>query len=169
MQSEPVWTTDPKTAATEWCRPTSHAMLRVSPKGRRFEWKYHRDYFGLQQRGLADTREQARADAISCAMRAHEQILRQIEQDVHPTELVSFACKKLGVSEEALREEYIVHREKDRRESQKKLLALMMKDRPDVVLKMLETARDKGFISQETIDQGKALGLFGPPPSGSSA
>lgn len=58
--------------------------------------------------------------------------------------------------------------QKERREDEKRLLALMMKDQPDVVLKMLETAHDKGFIAQETIDQGKALGLFGPPTGDSS-
>lgn len=163
--SDPVWTPDPKTAATEYCRPSdggSHAMLRVSPKGRRFEWRYYRDYFGLQKSGLADTMAEAKADALAHAKTAYEQLRRQIEDDVHPTELVRFACKKLGVSEDALRAECIVEREADRKESDKRLLCAMMKDRPDLLLKMLETAKEKGFISQETIDQGKAAGMFGP-------
>ena len=163
--AHPVWTRDPKTAATEYCRPSdggTHAMLRVSPKGGRFEWRYYRDYFGLQKSGLADTIEQAKADALAHAKTAYEQLRRQIEEDVHPTELVRFACKKLGLSEEALRAEYIAEREAERKVSDKRLLRAMMKERPDLVLKMLETAKEKGFISQETIDQGKAAGMFGP-------
>lgn len=165
MTPDPVWTRDHKTAATEYCRPSdggSHAMLRVSPKGRRFEWRYYRDYFGLQHTGLADTAAQAKADALAHAKTTYEQLRRQIEEDIHPTELVRFACKKLGISEEALRAEYIAERDTERRESDKRLLREMMKDRPDLVLKMLDRAREAGFISQETIDQGKAAGMFGP-------
>ncbi len=165
--SEPVWAPKHGTKTVELCRPptrygSSPFVVSVMPRRKKFVWLCHRDYFGLQGEGLADTIEQAKADALAYAKVAYEQLRQQIEENVHPTELVRFACKKLGISEEALRAEYIAERDTELRDSNKRLLREMMKERPDLVLKMLDQAREAGFISQETIDQGKAAGMFGP-------
>lgn len=156
--SEPAWKPKHGTKTVQWFRPqlpgygSSCFVVSVMPRRKKFVWLCHRDYFGLQGEGLADTIEQAKADALAFADKAYRDLSRAIEEEIHPTELVSFACKKLGLTEEALTAEYRAHREKKKETADRRFAEYMLRERPDLVLETIEEGGRLGALTQEQVE-----------------
>ena len=155
--SDPAWTPKHATKTVELCRPStrygnSPFVVSVMPRRKKFVWLCHRDYFGLQGEGFADTIEQAKADALAFADKAYRDLSRAIEDAVHPTELVRFACKKFGLTEEALTAEYRAHREKKKAQAERQLAEHILKERPDLFLATIEEGGRLGALTQEQVE-----------------
>lgn len=155
--SEPTWKLKHGTKTVQWYRPknkfgSSPFVVSVMPRRKKFVWLCHRDYYGLQGEGFADTIEQAKAEALAFADKAYRDLSRAIEDAVHPTELVCFACKKLGLTEEALTAEYRAHREKEKAEVGRAFFKNILSERPDLVLEIIEEGGQVGALTQEQVE-----------------
>lgn len=158
--SEPTWKLKHGTKTVQWCRPkntfgNSPFVVSVMPRRKKFVWLCHRDYFGLQGEGFAATIEQAKSDALAFADKAYRDLSRAIEDAVHPTELVRFACKKLGLTEEALTAEYRAHREKEKAQAERKFAEHVLKERPDLFLATIEEGGWLGALTQEQVENAR--------------
>lgn len=171
--SEPTWKPKHGTKTVQWCRPkhkfgSSPFIMSVMPRRKKFVWLCHRDYFGLQGEGVADTIEQAKADALAFADKAYRDLSRAIEDAVYPTELVRFACKKLGLTEEALTAGYRAHREKEKAEAGRAFFKKILSERPDLVLEIIEEGGQVGALTQEQVEGARQaiaeLQKTKPPP-----
>ena len=172
--SEPTWKPKHGTKTVQWLRPqlpgygSSCFVVSVMPRRKKFVWLCHRDYFGLQGEGLADTIEQAKADALAFADKAYRDLARAIEDAVHPTELVRFACKKLGLTEESLTAEYREHRAAEKAKAERRLAEHILKERPDLFLATIEEGGRLGALTQEQVEGARQaiaeLQKTKPPP-----
>ena len=169
----PTWKPKHGTKTVQWCRPknkfgNSPFVVSVQPRRKKFIWLCHRDYLGLQGEGSADTIDQAKADALAFADKAYRDLSRAIEEAVHPTELVRFACKKLGLTEEALTAEYRTHRAAEKAKVERQLAEHILKERPDLFLATMEEGGRLGALTQEQAEGARQaiaeLQKTNPPP-----